>query len=712
MSGTEARQAGGSGTGRALIGVDVGGTHTDVCVATSEAEARGKALTTYDDFSRGVLESIAVAASGLGSSLEQLLPGSRFLFNATTVVTNAITELRGARVGVLVTGGFRDEVRLGGGTRLRLVDDHLQTNMPRLVSPRDTREVGGRIDFAGRELVPLDEREIEAGARTLVEENGVEAIAICFLSSYANPAHERAAAEIVRRSHPGLFVTASHEVSARRGEATRWTTAILNCFVHDHARRFLETISSRLREAGFGGRTLFFQGLGGLIDQQGAERFPLALLGAGPAAGAIGGRDLAAEMELGDVLLGDMGGTSFDTGLVTGKRVSMQRASRIGRFRTALPLVDVVSVGAGGGSIAWIGERGIPQVGPRSAGSTPGPAAYGRGGREPTVTDAMVAMDFIDVGNYLGGRLPLHRELAREALGRVVAEPMGWEVDQAAAAVHDLVVASMANAVREVSVNRGHDPRDFVFLAYGGTLPWFAMEIARALDIGTVIVPRDSSVFCARGLLGSEFLVRSDRTVQSSLGSEAEIARVNRAAAEMVAAAVGEMREKGFEEEEEEELAVARSAEIQFAGQVHTLTVPVPERPLEAGDAAKLEADFADLYERTYGTGTAWPGAPLQLLDYTVSVSGRLPRPAPAPPPPEPSPAAAIQRGSREVHLPDEGVRRSIPLYDEARFTPGSRLDGPALIEAVDTTVYVPGGVTAARDASGNIVMRRGGEGR
>jgi N-methylhydantoinase A len=398
-----------------------------------------------------------------------------------------------------------------------------------------------------------------------------------------------------------------------------------------------------------------------------------------------------------------MGGTSFDTGLVLDGEAAVRRTSRIGRFRTALPLVDVTSVGAGGGSIAWISERGVPQVGPRSAGSTPGPAAYGRGGEEPTVTDAMVAMDFIDAENYLGGRLRLDRERAREALRRGLAEPLGWEVEQAAAAVHDLVVAGMANAVREVTVGRGQDPRDFLFLAYGGTLPWFAMEIARVLDIDTVVVPADSSVFCARGLLSSDFLLRADTTVQAFLDNAEEIDRINALAGGMVAAAAGQMRDKGFADAD---IEVARSGEIQFAGQVHGLSVPLPAGPLGPTDVERLEADFLRRYEATYGVGTAWPGAPLQMLDYTVSVTGRLARPD-HPTRGEAATETATARGSREVYLPGAQARRSVTLYDEAEFTPGSRLQGPALIEAVDTTIFVPDGAGATRDAQGSIVMRR-----
>ena len=686
----------------AFVGVDVGGTHTDVQVVLGEREARGKALTTYDDFSRGVLEAVGVAAANLGLELPDLLARTKLFVNATTVVTNAITQLHGARVGVLVTAGFKDEFRFAGGPRLRVVDDHLQTNVPDLFDRRDAIEITERIDHAGNVLVALDESQVEAAARRLVEERGVSSIAVCFLSSYANSDHEDRTARLIRERHPGVFVTTSSKVGSVLGEYPRWITAVLNAFVHEDAEAFLETLSTRLHAAGLAGNVAFFQGLGGGITGERANQFPLALLGAGPAAGASGANELAARMGLKRVLLGDMGGTSFDTGIVYDNEVHVGNAVRIGRFRTMLPLVDVVSVGAGGGSIAWISERGVPQVGPHSAGSTPGPVAYGKGGTEPTVTDALIAMGFLDTENYLGGRVTLDQEAAKRALARSFGEPLGFDLDEASGAVHNLVVTNMANAVRQVSVNKGFDPRDFVFLAYGGTLPAFAVEIARALGISTVVVPSNSSVFCARGLLVSDFLLRYDRSLQSTLDTPEELERVNAAARQMIDAAVAELRTEGFAEDD---ITVSRSADFQYLGQVHALSISLPDRDITTTDVAELHNTFTAVYERTYGIGTAWPSAPQQLLNYTVTASGRQPHPPTVVHEPRPSTEADMRKGEREVYLPSERKRRLVPIFDETRFTPGSRITGPAVIEAVDTTVYVPPEVRATRDEHLNIVL-------
>jgi N-methylhydantoinase A len=687
---------------QAFVGVDVGGTHTDVQVIMGDREARGKALTTYDDFSRGVLGAVGVASENLGITLEELLGRTQLLVNATTVVTNSITQLKGAEVGILVTNGFKDEFRFAGGPRIRDVDDQIQTNIPDIVKRRNVLEVRERMEFSGESLVPLDEGDVLDNARLLVD-RGVSAIAICFLNSYSNGAHEQAAAELIEREFPQVFVTPSHRVSSVRGEYPRWMTAVLNCFVHEHAKRFLDALGTKLHEAGLRGHVAFFQGLGGGVSQGRAEGLPLTLLGAGPAGGATGSNELARRMGHDRVLLGDMGGTSFDTGLIHDNVVHIEKDVQVGRFKTAIPLVDVISVGAGGGSIAWISERGVPQVGPQSAGSTPGPAAYNNGGTEATVTDAMVAMNLIDPANYLGGRVELRRDLAVEALERF-GEPMGWDAETAAAAVHDLVVANMANAVREVSVAHGHDPREFVFYAYGGTLPWFAAQIADVLGIGTVLVPHSSSVFCARGLLVSDFVLRNDQTLQSGLAGEGEVERINEAARSLVAVGQESMRGEGFGDAE---IEIARSGDFQFAGQVHALPMPLPDRELSGDDVPMLQDQFNQVYERTYGKGTAWPGVPPQLLNLSVTVTGKLPRPPIAERPLDPREPDEMRRAEREVYLPTERRREAIPVYDETKVTPGSRIEGPALVEAVDTTLFVPRGVTAERDQLMNIILTK-----
>lgn len=693
----------GSG-GDAFIGVDVGGTHTDVSVAIGDRVERGKALTTYDDFSRGVLEAVEVAAKELDLTLAELLGRTKLFINGTTVVTNTITTLRGSKVGVLCTSGFKDAFRLAGGVRSTEIDDHLQVNVPDLFDRRAIGEIDERIDWSGSVLVPINLDQVRAEAKRLVEDYDIDALAVCFLWSHANDEHELAAEAAVKELYPDLFVTPSHRVFPVEGETRRWTTAVLNSYVQDKAEVFLTSLNTKLREAGLKGGLAFFQGLGGGISLEKARQYPLGLLGSGPAGGAIGSNELAKRMGVKGVLLGDMGGTSFDTGIIVDNEVRIEKNLELGPFQTGVNIVDVVSVGAGGGSIGWISERGVPQVGPQSAGSTPGPAALGRGGTEPTVTDAMVTMGFIEPSGYLGGRVQLKPELSKEALDRTFGERFGWSTEEAAAAVHDLVVVNMANAVREVSVGKGHDPREFMFVAYGGTLPMFASQIAERLAITKIVIPQNSSVFCALGLLSADFVMRSDQGVGWDLSKPDGVGRVNEIAEQMVAAARQEMLSEGFSEDQVE---IQRTGDFRYHGQVYELTVPLAEKPLVADDADNLAAEFTRLYERTYGEGTAWKGVPISLINYSVTVTGKAERAqlgitATANGHPAPTP-----RGTRRVFLPAEREWAEVPIFAEDAFAPGQGVEGPAIIDESDTTIYVPPGNRIERDEYMNYVLTR-----
>jgi N-methylhydantoinase A len=687
----------------AYVGIDVGGTHTDAAVLVGDRLERGKALTTYGDFSQGVLGAVEVAAERLGMTLDQVLSQTRLLVNGTTVVTNTITELRGARVGVLITRGFKDTLRLAGGARSADFNDHLQQHVPDLVPRRMIVEIEERTDWAGLVLMPVDREQVKAEARRLVEEQGAEALAICFLSSYANGENELAAEAAIRDVFPDFFITASHRVFPIAGETRRFTTAVLNSFVHDNAEAYLESLDEKLRAAQFTGGLAFFQGLGGGISLDKAKAYPLGLLGSGPAGGALGANELAKRMGLSRVLLGDMGGTSFDTGIIIDNEIQIEKNLQLGPFQTGVNLIDVVSVGAGGGSIAWIGDRGVPQVGPQSAGSTPGPAAYGKDGEDPTVTDAMIVLGFIDPNRYLGGRIDLRPDLSRKALDDKIGGRFGWSTDKAAAAVHDLVVVTMANAVREVSVEKGHDSREFVFVAYGGTLPLFAAQVAERLGISTIVIPQNSSVFSALGLLSAEFVMRFDQAVGWDLTRTDQLERVNKIADSAVASARSEMMAEGFESDA---VTVQRTADFRFEGQNYELTMPVPHRAITSDDVTVLADDFRALYERTYGAGTAWNGVPTKMVNYSVTVTGHQTRPSPG--------SAATNGGGeaqareqREVYLPSEQLRSEIPIYDDARLTPGSRVTGPAIVDASDTTVYDPPGTSAVRDEYMNLVLTR-----
>jgi N-methylhydantoinase A len=683
-----------------LVGVDVGGTHTDVQVLSDTRLVRGKALTTYDDFSRGLLEALEVAVAELGLTLPEALSRTRLIINATTVVTNSLTELQGANVGVIITRGFRDAFRFAGGPRRSLFDDHLQTNVPDLVSRQAIVEVDGRIDHTGTELVPVDLAEVEEALRYLVEDVKVDALAVCLMSSYANPAHELAVGNLVEQHYPNLFTSLSHRLFPVMRETRRWTTAVLNSFVHRDARTYLESIDTNVRDAGFVNSLAFYQGIGGDISKARATRNPLALLGSGPAAGAIGAAELARQMGYENVLLGDMGGTSFDAGLIRNGEVGIDKRIDIGPFQTGVNIVDVVSIGAGGGSIISVSDRGVPQVGPESAGSHPGPACYPNGGDRATLTDAMVTLGFIDPDNYLGGRVTLDAGRAHATLDDALARHFGWAVEDAAVSVHDLAVTNMANAIHEISVRKGYDPAGFLFMAYGGSLGMFAAQIAAAVGASEVLIPRNSSVFCAQGLLASDTVLRYDRTVSWLLDDPEDIDRVNAIAEEIVAQAIKDLLEEN-PDVDLTSVSIARSGDFQFHGQVYELSLPMPEQ-LQASDVPELFGQFVAEYERTYGEGTAWKGVSAQLVNYTVVATIPRPRIHLTPAAPNPTPREQIEKGSRRVYLPETREWTTVRVYDDVRFTPGSSVDGPCLIDENDTTIFVPTGATAERDGHQN----------
>jgi N-methylhydantoinase A len=697
----------GSDEQNVFVGVDVGGTHSDALVLADGQMVRGKALTTYDDFSRGVLGAVEVAAGKLGYSTSELLGRTRLFVNGTTVVTNAITQLRGSRVGVMVTGGFGDTFRFAGGPRLAEFDDHVQVNAPDLVARDCIVGIDERIDYAGTVLQPIDRDQVREAARHLLEDQGVDVLAVCFLSSYVNGEHELAAEEAIHAAYPDVFVTLSHRAFAMAGENRRWTTAVLNSFVQAGAKVYLDTLEQALRDAGLSGGLAFFQGIGGGISVEKAREYPLGLLGSGPAGGAIGANELARRMGEKNVLIADMGGTSFDTGIIHDNRIHTDKNIAIGPFETGVNIVDVVSVGAGGGSIAWLSERGVPQVGPQSAGSTPGPAALGKGGEQPTVTDALVTMGFIDPQRYLEGRVTLRPELAERALERTFGEALDWSAEEAAAAIHDLVVVNMANAVREVTVEKGHDPRDFLFLSYGGMLPVFAAQIASRLGIPKVVVPSNSSVFCAAGLLASDFVLRYDQNVSWDLSRPDDVGRVNEIVDEMVENAHAAMSAEGFEDSD---IEIGRGADIRFQGQSYELTLPIAAERLSSEDAERLSEEFLRLYERTYGVGTAWKGVPATLVNYSVTVTGRRPRPTVELAHRNGTEPDDMRLEMRSVYRPGAHRREEIPVYDDARFTAGASIEGPALIDAADTTIYVPSGFAAERDEYLNYVLTKEGD--
>jgi N-methylhydantoinase A len=689
------------GSGDYALGIDVGGTHTDLMLAGPTGLVRSKAFTTHGNYSEGIFNALDVASEQLGLNTTDVLSECRAFVNGSTIVTNAITELRGAKVGVLITRGFKDTFRLAGGARRADYDDHVQIPPPDVVPRNCIEEISERVTSDGQIVVGLDDDQVRGAVRRLGEQ-GVEAIAVCYLWSFREPAHERRTREIIGEELPDRFVTLSSEVHPVIREFPRFMTAVFNCLSHRATTRYVEQLQDRLSEAGFTGALSFFQGIGGSVGVEVVRSEPITLMQSGPAGGVMGARYVAEQLGLENILIGDMGGTSFDTAVLPGLEVAIAKQASFGPFHTGVNILDVVSVGAGGGSIAWLDARGVPQVGPHSAGSEPGPACYGRGGSEPTVTDANVVLGLIDPDNYLNGRHHLDVQAAGNVIEARIGEPLRWEVEHAAAAIYDLAVIEMANALRVVSIERGHDPRDFTFFSYGGGLGLFAAEICRRLGCPKIVIPDNASAFSAYGVLIADYVRQYDRTVSWVLSDQSRTAEVNGVAAELIAQAIADAAEEGISEQD---LVIERSGDFRFLGQVYEVPVPLHDGDLTEQDAARLEREFPQIYERSYGEGTAWIGSPVVLLNLSIKVTNRRAKPVGREQEAQAGHGAPEAVAHRRVFLPVERREASLPVYPESRLPPGTVVEGPCIIDVGDTTLYVPENAACERDRQFNFAL-------
>jgi N-methylhydantoinase A len=665
------------------IGIDVGGTFTDV-VAADDAGAVtfAKAATTPADQSEGVLDGLRLLAEQLGLDLPALLAATGRIVHGTTVATNALLESKTARVGMLVTEGHRDVIEMREGLKPDRYD--LRQPSPTDQVPRRLRlPVRERLRADGSVETPLDAGSLHAALDVLAAER-VEAVAVCFLHSWRNPAHERAAAAAARARLPDAFVTASHEVLPEIKEFERFGTTVANAAVGPVVRRYLHRLSERLEASGFAGPLLVMLSHGGVASVEEATRLAAGTALSGPAGGVAAALALAGQGVGGDVLTFDMGGTSTDIALVREGRPYLSAARGVGAARIALPSLDMVTLGAGGGSIGHLSRSGLLQVGPESAGADPGPACYGRGGEQPTVTDANLVLGYLDPATFLGGR----RVLDAAAAGRAVAglgERLGLGPVATAAGIHRVVNARMADGLRVATVRRGVDPRGFVLLAFGGAAGLHVAAVAAELGIARVCVPIEAAVLSAWGMLNTDLRVELTR----SLPQEAGIDVAALAAAFAGMAEEGRARLAWFGGE----VTQRRRADMRYGEQVFTIEVPLDGLDWSApGLGAGIAEAFHQQHEAlfTYALRDQEP----VLVNARLAVTGRLPSlPARqlAARPPAPS-------GTRRAHL---GGWRDLDLYRLEALAPGQRVPGPALVESDSTTILLRATDSARFDTRG-----------
>lgn len=669
------------------LAVDIGGTFTDVVLLGEDGDLRtAKVATTPDDPSRGVL-------AGIGQLLPEGLSGLEAFVHGTTIVLNALLERRGAVTGLITTKGFRDVLEIMRTNRPDLYD--LQQEKPPPLVPRPLRlEVNERLDSKGRELRPLDRREVKAVARTLVE-RGAESIAICFLFSFLNPAHERAAQEAIAEEFPDLPVSISADVAREWREFERTSTVVINSYCRPLMGDYVATLRHGLAERGLAGDALFMQSNGGLLGAQVVRLLPVKTILSGPVGGVIAAELIGRLTGTRQILTLDIGGTSADMCLIDGGRATLAPEKRIEGWPVLFAAVDVTAIGAGGGSIAYLDRALALNVGPRSAGSVPGPVCYGRGGEEPTVTDAHLALGCIDPDYFLGGELKLDAEAARTAIRRCIADPLGLSVEQAAAGIIQIVNAKMLQALREVALNRGYDVRDFTLLPFGGAGGLHATALARELDCAGVIVPVNPGVFSAVGMLAADLKYDVARTCPQPIGS---------ADAASLAAVFAEMEEEARRQlpaPEGSSVIIRRSADLRYRGQEYTLNVEATDDLAPSGLARRFEAAHRQSYGYTI-RDEIWLVGLRSLV--TVAVEPLALRPVGAG-------RAAGREGKRPVFLPDEGRWREIPIYDRGGLPAGASINGPAIVEERQATTLLQDGDVATVDEYGNLLIALGGRG-
>lgn len=709
------------------VGLDIGGTFTDFVLLHPPTGAlwRHKRPTTPRDPAEGALSGLRelLDRRGLGmADLEAVVHG-------TTLVANAIIERRGARTALLCTRGFRDVLEMGREQRYDIYDLFLQ--FPEPLVPRRLRvEVAERMSRDGEPLLAPDLAVVERQLAALAD-RGVEALAICFLHAYKNDAHERAVAALVRERFPALWVSVSSEVAPEIGEFERTATTVANAYVQPLMDRYLRRLESGLQAAGFTGRFFLMQSGGGTAAPETARRFPIRLLESGPAGGALVTAFLGAAAGLKDLLAFDMGGTTAKASLIRDGRPDVApgtEAARVHRFKRGsgipikVPAVDLIEIGAGGGSIARADRLGLLKVGPGSAGADPGPACYGLGGEEPTVTDACLVLGYFDPGYFLGGAMPLHRDAAERALERL-GRRLGLTVTEAAWGVYDVVCENMAGAARVHIIEQGRDPRRYPLMAFGGAGPAHAVRVARRLGAGEVIIPPGSGVASALGLLVAPIRFDFGRSWPVVL-RHLDVPAAEALFREMEAQARAVLEAAGVPPAE---VRLERRAEMRLAGQFHDIEVPVPAGRLGPETRERLAATFAAEYRRRYHA--VLPGYEPMVLNWRLRASGPPPavRLDQAPLPGVPTgagpggrgagpggsrtgrdAAGAALKGRRPAYFREAGGFVPTPVYDRTRLHPGARVAGPAIVEERESTTVIGPGDALTVDALGNLRIQVG----
>ena len=683
------------------IGIDVGGTFTDFVVARDGEPPRiHKTLSTPADPSIAVVEGLAQIAASMDPplALADFARSIDTIVHGTTVTTNATLTSTGARCALLTTEGVRDALEMRRGIREQQYNNRY-TNVRPLV-PRERRlGIRGRIDRDGGELVPLDLAAVRA-ALALWRADGVQAVAVCFMNSFANPAHERAVADLVRREMPDAYLSVSSEVLPSIRFYDRVSTTALNAYVGPKLGHYLDQLVDRLAGTGFGGLLLIMQSNGGVISPQAARDKAALTLLSGPAGGPDAGLFYVGAHGQDRCITTDMGGTSFEASVAVGAPM-VKNDGEIARHRIALPMLDIHTIGAGGGSIGWLDEGGMLRMGPKSAGADPGPACYGKGGRLPTTTDANVVLGYLDPAFFAGGSMTLDVQAARRAIDEHIAKPMRLSVEQAAAGMYRVACNNMAQGVREVTIKRGFDPREFPLIPGGGAGPIHGCLICNELQIPLQIVPREASVLCAFGMLMCELRHDFVRTF---------VARLEGIDWARLAALVEAMAAEGALLLGEERIPAARQRvelrlDCRYIKQYHEVSVALPLDSIARRDGGAIALAFHTEHRRLFGYSLEAEASPIEIINVRVQAIGATDRPAYRSEAAGDADASAALKGRRNVYSPERDAFAEVPVYDGHRMRCGHRIEGPALVEQQTTAIFVSDSYDCAVDTLGSFVL-------
>ena len=691
-----------------LVGVDIGGTFTD-CVAMGPdgSITATKAPSTPGNFAQGMLAALRIAGERRGLSFEKFCRQIEVLTHGTTVGTNTLIQRKGARVGLITTRGHEDAIHIMRGSRgvtsrdIRKVVHFPESSKPVPIVPKRLIEgVSERVDCFGEIVVPLNEAEAEAAIRRLVQA-GVEAIGVCFLWSFRRADHELRVKEMIRRIAPKLFVSCSVEIAPKWGEYERVTATALNAYLGPVMARYLGSLDRELKSAGYARPLQITQCGGGSISVAEAMHSPLLTLDSGPVSGVTGSVQLGRAMGCPNIITTDMGGTSFDVGIVFDGRPAYSFVSNVAQYEYFLPKVDIQAIGSGGGSLARAEAASKTlQVGPESAGADPGPACYGRGGETATVTDADVVLGIVNPDNFLGGRMKLDRAKAAAAVERV-ARPLGLGLNEAAAGIARIAEFKMADIIRKMTVEKGFDPRDFVLFAFGGAGPAHAGVFARELGVKKVVIPQKeiASTWCAFGAASADILhVYEQVDIQASPFDER---RINKVLEVLRKKALQQLRQDGISGKR---MKFNFSLDVRHKGQINEVEVLLNEGRLKPSFQEPLRKRFYERYEQLFGKGSSYRDARLEVVTLRLRATAETPRP-------KLKIAKRLsltvgkeaKRNKRKIYWSEKKKTLETPIFDGAHLVPGNRIKGPAVVETTDTTVAVPPGCRLAVDRWGNF---------